>query len=110
MTGVCVTSAVGEKGLGVRGFLGGTDVIIEVTKKKTGSGGVCGVMCGESRQKSDVKDVDGVKTKGRVGRGISCEEGKGPLRGGVCDSARKDLMLRGGGGGRVRKGCEGESR
>jgi hypothetical protein len=40
MTRVWVTSAVGEKGLGVRGFLGGTGVSIEVTKKKTGSGGV----------------------------------------------------------------------
>ncbi len=104
MTRVWVTSAVGEEGLGVRGFLGGTGVSIEITKKKTGSGGVCGVMCGESRQKSAVKDVNGVKTKGRVGRGISCEEREGPLRGGVGDSARKDLMMRRGGGGRVRKG------
>jgi hypothetical protein len=94
MTRVWVTSTVGEKGLGVRGFLGGTGVSIEVTKKKTGSGGVCGVMCGESRQKSVVKDVDGVKTKGRVRRGISCEEREGPLRGGVGDSAREDLILR----------------
>jgi hypothetical protein len=104
MTRVWVTSAVGEKGLRVRGFLGGTSVSIEVTKKNTGSRGVCGVMRVESRQEGTVKDVDGVKTKGRVGRGISCEEGKGPLRGGVCDSARKDLMLRGGGGGRLGKG------
>jgi hypothetical protein len=66
-------------------------------------------MCGESRQKGTVKDINGVKTKGRVRRGISCEKREGPLRGGVGDSARNNLMLRGGGGGRVRKGCE-ESR
>jgi hypothetical protein len=93
MTRVGVTRAVGEKGLGVRGFLGGTSVSIEVTKEKAGSGGVCGVMCGESRQKSVVKGVDGVKTKGWVRRGISCEERERPLRGGVGDSARKNLML-----------------
>ena len=110
MTRVWVTSAVEEEGLGVRGFLGGTGVSIEVTKKKTGSGGVCGVMCGENRQESVVKGVDGVKTKGWVRRGISGEEREGPLRGGVGDSARKDLMLWRGGGVRVRKGCEGESR
>jgi hypothetical protein len=104
MARVWVTSVVGEKGLGVRGFLGGTGVSIGVTQKKTGSGGVCGVMRGESRQKSAVKGVDGVKVKGWVRRGISCEEREGPLRGGVGDSARKDLMLWRGGGGRLRKG------
>jgi hypothetical protein len=104
MSRVWVTSAVGEKGLGVRGLLGGTGVSIEVTQKKTGSGGVCGVMCGESRQKGVVKDIDGVKAKGWVRRGISCEEREGPLRGGVGDSARKDLMLWRGGGGRLREG------
>jgi hypothetical protein len=104
MTGVGVTSAVGEEGWGVRRFLGGTGVSIEVTQKKTGSGGVCGVVRGENRQKGAVKGIDGVKTKGWVRRGISCEEREGPLRGGVGDSARKDLMLWRGGGGRLRKG------
>ena len=58
MARVWVTSAVGVVGWGVRRFLSGTGVSIEVTQKKTGSGGVCGVVRGESRQKSAVKGID----------------------------------------------------
>jgi hypothetical protein len=45
-------------------FLDGTSVRIEITQEETGTGGVCGVVGGESRKESVIEGVDGVETKG----------------------------------------------
>jgi hypothetical protein len=44
--------------------LDGTSVRIEITQEETGTGGVCGVVGGESRKESVIEGVDGVETKG----------------------------------------------
>ena len=59
-----VSSETGEGCVGVSGFLSGTSVRIEVSKEETGTGGVCGVVGGESRKESVIEGVDGVETKG----------------------------------------------